>query len=85
VQWARTARDELTNLWIQADSVRRQALVAASNSVDQRLRSDPHNEGESREESERVMFVHPLAVRFDIVETSSVVRVLRIWEMKRRS
>jgi hypothetical protein len=30
------------------------------------------------------MFVHPIAVRFDILEAASLVRVLRIWKIKRR-
>jgi hypothetical protein len=84
VRWERRARDELTNLWLQADSVSRQAITAASHRIDQTLRADPHNAGELRSGGRRVLFQTPLAVTFRIEPDGTTVSVLRVWLLRRR-
>lgn len=66
VEWLQIALDELTNLWTEAGSTQRQGITAASHFLEQRLKSDPANEGESRPGGRRIAFVPPLAVRFQI-------------------
>ena len=50
VEWHQVALDELTSLWMQADATQRQAVTTASHAIDQRLSTDPLNEGESHRE-----------------------------------
>jgi hypothetical protein len=63
VEWLQEALDELTNLWLQADSSLRQAITAATHALDQELCVDPYRGSESREDEERVLFAYPLAVQ----------------------
>lgn len=84
VEWLQSALDELTNLWVQADSTQRQAITAASHVLEQRLTSDPINEGESRPGGRRITFVPPLAVRFQIEADGQTVTVLHVRLFGRR-
>jgi hypothetical protein len=58
VEWLQSALDELADLWTRADPVQRQAITAASNLLDQRLRRDPHFEGESRSKGDELPLFH---------------------------
>jgi hypothetical protein len=84
VDWLQTALDELTNLWMAADSPQRQAITMASPTIEQRLASDPANEGESRPGGRRISFVAPLAVRFQIEADGQTVTVLHVRLFGRR-
>jgi hypothetical protein len=84
VRWVRSALNELAALWIQGDSAMRQAITAAAHRIDQELQRDPENTGESRGGEERVAFVFPLGVRFEVDKEHSVVRVLQVWSWSRR-
>jgi hypothetical protein len=84
VRWERTALNELTVAWLQADSTLRQAITAASQQVDQRLRADPRNEGESRPGRRRIMFAAPLAVTFRIERDGQTVSVLHVRVFQQR-
>ena len=66
VEWLQSALDELTNLWMQADTTQRKDITAASQVIEKRLRDNPASEGESRSEDRRITFIPPLAVRFQI-------------------
>lgn len=57
VEWLQIALDELTNLWTQSNSAQRQAITSASHALENRLRRDPANEGESRPGGRRITFV----------------------------
>ncbi|HZV04722.1 MAG TPA: hypothetical protein VE999_06535 [Gemmataceae bacterium] len=85
VDWLEVALDELTTLWMQADATQRQAITAASHAIDQRLSSDPHNEGESRPGGRRITFVAPLAVRFQVEPDGQTVTVLHVSMFRRRA
>jgi hypothetical protein len=50
-------------------------ITRATEEIDRRLAADPANEGESRQENERVLVVHPLCVTFEVFETSQVVLI----------
>jgi hypothetical protein len=78
VDWLRTALDELTVLWLQADAAARQSITAASHEIDQRLAKDPLAEGESREEPTRIMFASQLTVRYQLEPDGKTVTVLHV-------
>lgn len=73
----------LNQTWENADAVLREQIVQASRRVDQQLQSDPHEQGESREEGTRILFQAPLAVTFEVDEPKKLVRILRAWAYSR--
>jgi hypothetical protein len=85
VRWAEGALDQLAMLWLQGDSMLRRAITRASAAIDQRLHTNPHNQGESRNAGERVMFESPLGVQFDIIDDDRLVRVLDVWDCRPRA
>jgi hypothetical protein len=78
VEWLQSALDDLAGHWIEADQGLRQALTVASQEIDERLRRDPGNEGESRPSGRRMTFVPPLAVTFRIDVDGQTVTVVEI-------
>jgi len=84
VDWLQTALNELAAAWIPADSSLRQAITGAAHAVDQLLRTDPHNQGESRSHGQRILFQPPLGVIFEIRPHSAVVRILHVWIVRSR-
>lgn len=64
VDWLQSALDELAAIWTTADSSRRAAVTAATDAIEQRLKLDAANEGESRTGGRRITFAAPLAVTF---------------------
>lgn len=84
VRWEQRALIELANLWTQTDSDQRRAITAATHVSDQRLRSDPLHEGESRSKGRRIAFFPPLAVTFHVDVQSQIVSVLQIRKIRRR-
>jgi hypothetical protein len=84
VEWLQSALDELASAWMQADALLRQAITAASHSVEQRLQRDPLNEGESRSGGRRITFVPPLAVTFRVEPDGQTVTVLHVRTFRQR-
>jgi hypothetical protein len=85
VLWTESALDELAALWLEADSVRRQAITAAQAEIDRLLENSPDDVGESRPNHRRVAFVPPLGVVFSVQESNKAAKVLRIWTIPGRS
>ena len=85
VEWLQLAMDQLSDLWLQADSELRQALAGATDAVDRQLRRDPLNQGESRSRDLRIAFFAPLAVTFRVDADDRVVQVVAIRLFRRRS
>lgn len=79
VEWHSPAVNELTDLWLQANSTRRAEITAATHELDQRLRKDPENEGESRSADRRVAFIGPLGVLFRVDVAASIIEVVHVW------
>jgi hypothetical protein len=48
VVWLKEALDELAECWLQADSVGRERFSKAADKIEQSLRDDPMDAGESR-------------------------------------
>ena len=84
VEWLQSALTDLAALWVQADSGLRQAITAAADVIDHELGANPDAKGESREEEERVFFVYPLGVQFEVQVLKALVRVLHVWDIRRR-
>jgi hypothetical protein len=84
VEWLQEALDELTRIWMQADSRLRQAITAAAHAIDQELQANPYRESESRNGEDRVLFVHPLGVQIEIDLSQRIVWILHVWQFRRR-
>jgi hypothetical protein len=79
VRWAKSARDELAAMWVDADSTGREAITAAAAEIDGLLKNKPGEVGESRAANRRIAFVPPLGLTFDVIETNRGVKVLHVW------
>jgi plasmid stabilization system protein ParE len=79
VRWKRSAQNELTSLWVEADSEQRRAITRAAQAIDHQLQTDPSNQGESRPNGRRILFTPPLGILFRVDSQRSVVRVLQVW------
>ena len=76
VVWLQTALDELAATWLRADSTLRQAITSATHAVDHLLQLEPHDQGESRANDQRILFQPPLGVTFEVHQEAGVVLVL---------
>ena len=79
VLWKPAAEGQLADIWTSAND--RDAVTAAADGIDARLRRDPLGAGESRSGIRRVLFAPPLAVDYEVREpdrTDYVLRVRRI-------
>jgi hypothetical protein len=84
VRWEGTSLEELATVWVQADSAARQAITAATHTIDQQLRNNPDKQGESRGDEERVLFVPPLGVTFEVDSAQHIVSIYHIWVFQKR-
>jgi hypothetical protein len=77
------ALDALGQLWI--DNVGERAeITRAAATIDQLLVTNPHEQGEDRNDDRRILFVPPLVVLFSVDTNHNVVRVLNVRLLKRR-
>jgi hypothetical protein len=79
VHWGQDALNDLTTLWVQADSARRQAITEAAYEIERRLQRDPENEGESRGNDDRILLVPPLGLFYYVEAQFSFVRIYQVW------
>jgi hypothetical protein len=84
VNWLQSALNELTDLWISADSPVREAITGAAYRIDQALQFKPSEQGESRPDGVRIFFEHPLGITFHVVEAYATVRILHVWDIRRK-
>lgn len=84
VEWLTEAQNDLARIWSAADASDRQRITAAINLADRLLSDAPMQQGESRREQNRVMFVSPMGITFDIAPTERRVTVLAVWRYKTR-
>jgi hypothetical protein len=82
IVWPATAEEELAAVWNDADD--RNAVTAAVDEVERRLRRDPLGFGESRAEDERLTFYGPLAVYYRVDTARRQVLVLSVGPSGRR-
>jgi len=65
------------------DSHDPQLIALTAKQIDRLLHDDASNFGESRYDSVRIGFVHPLAVQIDLLEDVSTVIVDVVWRTDR--
>lgn len=76
VLWKASAQKRAAELWLA--STDRTRLTQAINAVDRRLRTDAHLAGESRSETERILFIRPIAVTFEVRMLDRIVNVTSV-------
>jgi hypothetical protein len=84
VEWLQEALDDLVRVWMNADTADRVAITAAIREIDRRLNSSPHEQGESREGSKRVLFELPLGLQIHVEFDQQLVLVAHVWHIDRR-
>ncbi|HEV3449273.1 MAG TPA: hypothetical protein VG099_31850 [Gemmataceae bacterium] len=77
VNWLPDCEQELAHLWINAPD--RQAVTQAAHILDERLRLDPLNAGESRPSGRRILFASPLGVVYRVIPDDMLVQVEHVW------
>ncbi|HEX8200089.1 MAG TPA: hypothetical protein VF590_06350 [Isosphaeraceae bacterium] len=77
VLWHGPALNQLATIWAQVSD--RTAVTAAVGRIDQRLRTDPEDQGESRDAGRRVLLEAPLGVTFSVQPDDRTVSVLTVW------
>jgi len=82
--WTETAINELAVLWMSAKSADRSSITKACASAELRLVTDPANEGESRSDGLRIVFVTPLAITYHFDSTLDQITVVRVRSSKSR-
>jgi len=78
VVWVESAVLKLADAWTQADSADRTANTAAAHRVDEKLRLDPVEAGESRDDKRRIYVDLPLVVVYELTEDDRLVTVLDV-------
>jgi hypothetical protein len=81
VRWKKSTLEDLAKIWTAADSTTRQSITDASHVIEQVLRGNPEEQGESRPGGRRIMFVGPLGVLFRVRTEKSIVQVLQVWRI----
>jgi len=77
VTWKPDAEAELAAIWNAATD--RSAIAQAANKIDHLLATNPAEQGESRTQSIRILFVEPIGIFFDVNDADLLVSVLRVW------
>jgi len=76
VVWKPAAEADLARIWTRAAD--RGAVAAAADETDRLLRYSPHEQGESRSGSVRLMLIRPLGVFYEVSEADRMVHVLAV-------
>lgn len=84
VEWLQPAVDELTSIWLKADSMTRRAITLAARQIESALSVNPQEEGESRPAGRRILFAEPLAVVFEVDEANKLATIVTVWQFGRR-
>ena len=84
IEWLASALNELTALWLEADSATRRAIRDSVSAIERQLRRDPNSPGESREGSERVIFFDPVGASVEVDDDHRRVTVLHVWRIRKR-
>ena len=77
VVWKEDAEEELAAIWNAA--LDRDAVTAATDEIDRRLKQKAASLGESREENFRVFVLKPIGVEFQVFDTPRRALVVRVW------
>ena len=80
IVWDPDAEAELANIWVNSPD--RSAVTLAAYDLEQRLRRNPDQVGESRPNDRRVAFEPPLGLMFRVLDADRIVRVLNVWAFR---
>ncbi len=82
ILWTQVTLNQLAAIWMRADD--RNAVTDAVTNIDERLKEDTENEGEARDDSERILFESPLGVQFVVEPDDARVTVTAVWSISKR-
>jgi hypothetical protein len=71
----------LAALWTAARD--RGRVASAAHEIELQLRTNPGEQGESRDEGRRILLVPPLATLFTVHEERTAVLVVAIWSFEK--
>jgi len=77
ILWVSAAEAALAAIWLNAED--RTEITRAAYELEELLRRDPENEGESREEGRRILLEAPLGVKYRVFPQDRIVRILDVW------
>lgn len=80
LRWKKIARDELAQIWLDADSETRKQISRSCHLLEVDLRKNPLQVGESRPGNRRIGFESPLGIIFRVSEEQRMVKVLHVWK-----
>jgi hypothetical protein len=83
VVYRSSAQDQLANIWLSAPNP--QAVADAADEIDRILGRNPHNAGESRGDTTRVLVERPLAVLFEVFADDAIVEVFSVFYWQRQN
>jgi hypothetical protein len=83
VRWSRRAVDAVAQLWLDLPDLRSE-ITQATDTLDHLLQFNPAEQGESRNDDRRILFVPPLVAIFRVSAAAETVSVLDVRQVKRR-
>jgi hypothetical protein len=78
VTWVESALLHLAEAWTQSEPQRRAGITSASHRVDDALRTNPVDAGESRDSDRRIYIDLPLVVFYEVDLAQASVTVLDV-------
>lgn len=82
VLWRPIAEQRLAEIWMSAND--RNAVSRAAHAIDEALRVDPEQVGESRADDVRILLEPPLGVLYTVSPDDRMVYVLSVWRWDSR-
>jgi hypothetical protein len=82
VLWRPVAEQRLASIWMTARD--RNAVTEAAHAIDEVLRIDPEQVGESRPDDVRIHFEEPLGILFTVSPDDRMAYVLSVWRWDSR-
>jgi hypothetical protein len=78
VGWVESAVLKLAEAWTRANSADRAAITAASHRIEEALRLNPLDAGESRADERRIFIDLPVVVIYEVDDDKRIVTVLDV-------
>ena len=78
VVWKGSAEESLAKVWLESSD--RAKITKAARKIDQALKHDADEQGESRFSNIRILIVPPLGVYFSATAQDRLARVLHVWK-----
>jgi hypothetical protein len=82
VVWVGSAERKLADIWLAAND--RAGVTQSARVIERELASHPDAVGESRDLVQRVLFLPPLGVRYEVSMQDRLARILHVWHITSR-